>query len=178
MAPRVGVERRDAHQAVHADFRLQQAVGVLAVDFEGDRLDAGAFTLQPVGNDGLEALALGPSQVHAEQHLGPVLAFGAARAGVNRDDGAARVVFAGEQHGGLEALQELAVGLQVALDIGADVLAFAGEFEERVQVVGHGADAVVVGDGLLQALAVLHDLLALFGLAPEIGRGDLLFGLG
>ena len=116
--PRVGVERRDAHQPVHADFRLQQAVGVLAVDLEGDRLDARAFALQPVGDHGLEALALGPAQVHAQQHLGPVLAFGAAGAGVDGDDGAARVVFAGEQHGGLEALQQLAVGLHVALDIG------------------------------------------------------------
>ena len=29
--------------------------------------------------------------------------------------------------------------------------------------------------GLFQALALLHDLLALFGLVPEVGRGDLLF---
>ena len=40
------------------------------------------------------------------------------------------------------------------------------------------ADAVVVGDGLFQALALLHDLLAFFGLIPEVGRGDLFFDFG
>ena len=110
--PRIGVERRDAHQAMHADLGLQHAVGVVAVDFEGDRLDAGAFALQPVGDDGGEAVALGPAQIHAQQHLGPVLAFGAAGAGMDGHDGAALVVFAGEQHGGFHALDELRVGLR------------------------------------------------------------------
>ncbi len=178
MAAGVGVERRDADQAMHADLRLQQAVGILAVDLEGGGFDAGAFTLQPVGDDGLEAVALGPPQVHAEQHFGPVLAFGAARTGVNGDDGAAHVVFAGEQHGGLEALEELAIGFQIAGDVGSDILALAGELEKGIQIVGHGADALVARNRLFQALAFLHDLLALFGLIPEIGRGDLLLGLG
>jgi hypothetical protein len=35
-----------------------------------------------------------------------------------------------------------------------------------------------VPDELLQALALLHHLLAFFGLAPEIRGRDLLFGLG
>ena len=65
VAPRVGIERRDAHQAVHADLALQQAVRVFAVDFERHRLDARAFALQPVGNHRREALAFGPAQVHA-----------------------------------------------------------------------------------------------------------------
>ena len=126
----------------------------------------------------MEALALGPSQVHAQQHLGPILALRAAGAGVDGHDGGARVVFAGEQHGGFQALQVLGVGLEVALDIGGDGFAFAGEFEEGVEVVGHAAYAVVVGDGLFQALAGLHDLLAFFGLIPEVGGGDLLFAFG
>src|SRR5215470_5867328 len=88
-----------------------------------------AFALQAVGDDGLEAVALGPAQVHAQQHFGPVLAFGTAGAGVNRDDGAPAIVFAGEKHLGFEALQQFAVGLEVALDVAVDVLAFAREFE-------------------------------------------------
>ena len=96
VAARVGVERRDAHQAVHADLGLQQAVGVLAVDFESDGLDARAFALQPVGDHGLEAVALRPAQVHAQQHFGPVLAFGAAGAGMDGHDGAARASFSPE----------------------------------------------------------------------------------
>ena len=48
----IGVEGRNAHQAVHADFGLQHAVSVLAVDFESDGLDAGALAFQPVGDHG------------------------------------------------------------------------------------------------------------------------------
>ena len=32
--PRIGVEGRDAHQPVHARFRLQPAIGVVALDQE------------------------------------------------------------------------------------------------------------------------------------------------
>ena len=46
-----------------------------------------------------------------------------------------------------------------------DILAFAREFEQRVQIVGQAADAVVcIAESPLQPLAVLHDLLAFFGL--------------
>src|ERR1039457_617241 len=175
---RVGVEGRDAHQAVDADFGLQQAVGVLAVDLEGGALDARTFAFQAVGHDGGEALALGPPQVHAEQHLGPILALRAAGAGVYGDDGGTRVVFAGQEHGRFQALQVLGVGLEIALDIADDGFAFAGEFEQGVEIVRHAVDAAIVGDSLFQAFAGLHHLLALVGLIPEVGRGNLLFGLG
>ena len=45
---------------------------------------------------GLEAALVAPAQVHAEEHLGPVLRVSAARAGVDREDGVAAVVLAGE----------------------------------------------------------------------------------
>ena len=45
----------------------------------------------------VEAALLGPAQVHAQQHLGPVLGVGAARAAVHRDDRVAGVVAAAEQ---------------------------------------------------------------------------------
>ena len=96
---------------------------------------------------------------------------------MNGDDGVARVVFAGEQHGGLDALQKLGVGLHFAVDIGADVLAFAGQFKQRVEIVGERPDPVVVGDGFFQPLAAPHHLLAIFGLGPEVRGGGLFFDL-
>ena len=49
----------------------------------------------------LEAAALGPAQVHAQQHLGPVLRLGAAGAGMDRDDGVLAIVLAAEHLLGL-----------------------------------------------------------------------------
>ena len=82
------------------------------------------------------------------------------------------------EHRGFQALQVLRVRLEIALDIGGDGLAFPRQFEESVEVVGHAADPIVVGDGLLQALAGLHHFLALFGLIPKIRRGDLRLAFG
>src|SRR5262249_8187495 len=53
--------------------------------------------------------------------------------------------------------------------------AFARELEQRVEIVSHGADAVVMLERFLEPLALLHYLLALFRLIPEVGRADLLF---
>ena len=69
----------------------------------------------------------------------------------------------------------LHVGFQIPLDIGCDLLSLSREFEQRIEIVGEGPDAVVVGDRLFEPFAVLHDLLALLGLGPEVRRGDLLF---
>jgi len=66
----------------------------------------------------------------------------------------------------------------VARDITVDVLAFARQLKQCVEIIRHRADAVVVGDRLLQPLAILHDLLALLGLAPEVRLADLFFELG
>src|ERR1051326_7501719 len=178
MASRVGVEGRDADEAMDADFRLQQSVGIFAVDFDGGGFDAGAFAVEAIGNDGAEAVTLSPAQIHAQKHLGPVLALGAAGTGVDGHDGALGIVLAGEQHGGFERFHALGEGLQLAFDIGEDVFAFAGELEQRVQIRSEAHEAGFVGDGLLQALAILHDLLGFFGLIPEVRIGDLLFGFG
>ena len=72
--------------------------------------------------------------------------------------------------------EHFGVAFQFALDVAGDGFAFAGEFEKRVEIVGQAGDLLVVFDGFFEALAILHDLLAVFGLGPEVGRGDLLFG--
>ena len=41
---------------------------------------------------------LGPLQIHAQQHLGPILRFGSARARMNRADGVELIVLARQQH--------------------------------------------------------------------------------
>ncbi len=90
--PRVGVEGRNPHQPMHADLRLQQPVRVFALDFERGRFDARAFALQTIRHHRLHIVTLRPAQVHAQQHLRPVLALRAARARMDGHDGALRVV--------------------------------------------------------------------------------------
>ena len=102
-----GVERRQAHQAVDAALGGEQAVGVLAAGDEGRRLEAGLVAGRGLLHLDLEAAPLGPAQVHAQEHLGPVLRVGAAGPGAHRDHRVAGVVAAVEQARLLERPQPL-----------------------------------------------------------------------
>ena len=92
LPPVGGVERADPDQAVDPRLALEVAVGVLALDVDRHRLDAGDVPLLAVDDLGLVPLRLGPHQVHAQEHLGPVARLGAAGAGLDRDVGVAVVV--------------------------------------------------------------------------------------
>src|SRR5579884_3771704 len=102
------IEGRNTDQSMYADLAAQQSECVLAVHTECRRFDARFFTWLVVVKDGLEALALGPAQIHAHEHLRPVLRLSSARAGMNSHNGVACVVFAREQGFGLEPVNPLA----------------------------------------------------------------------
>ena len=86
------------------------AVGVFALDVDGRLLDAGRAAVLAVGDLGLEALGLGPHQIHPQQHLGPVAGLGPARPGVDRHEGVAVVVGTAEHRAELERV-EIGLGL-------------------------------------------------------------------
>ena len=64
--PRVGIERRDANEAMDAAFGLQPAIGVVALDLDGRRFDAGALALGLLQEIHLVAVLLRPAHVHAQ----------------------------------------------------------------------------------------------------------------
>src|SRR5690348_5032289 len=94
---RVGIVGADSNQAMDTAFGLEIAVGVLALDQDGCGLDPRLLTRMMVDHFDLEAVTLGPTRVHAEQHFGPILAFGPAGAGVDLDIGAVGIRFAREE---------------------------------------------------------------------------------
>ncbi len=169
LAPRVAVERADAHQAVHARFGFQPAVGVATLDLEGAALDASLFTgalLQPAH---LEAAPLGPARVHARQHLGPVLRLGATGAGVDLDIGVVGVGLAGQQRlepGGTRLGAGLAQG---GLGVGDHrlVLLGLGHLDQPDVVVNRGAQAPDGSDRRLEPGALLHHRLGLLLVVPQ-----------
>src|SRR5258707_366333 len=124
--PRVGIERRYPHQPVHAGFRLQPAIGVVAADLNGGGFNAGFFALGFFEIFNLEAMFLGPAGVHAQQHLGPVLALGAAGAGMNLEIGIETVGLARQQRLQLAARNFLLEVLQRLLGLGHDALVVLG----------------------------------------------------
>ena len=95
------VERRDAHEAVHAGLALQEAIGVVALDHDICRLQAGLVAVEIVENFIGKAVCLGPAGIHAVEHGAPVLRLRAARARVEGQQRVVRVIFARQQ--GLQA---------------------------------------------------------------------------
>ena len=137
---RGGVERRDPHQPVDAPLGGEEAVGVLAAGDEGGRLEARLLPRRGLRHLDLEAAPLGPAQVHAQQHLGPVLGVGAARAGVDGDDRVAGVVLAAEEARLFELGQAALDRRQLRLQLGRDRLVLVGELREVVEVVDVGLE--------------------------------------
>ncbi len=77
------VERRDAHQPVHAGLGLQPAIGVGPEHLHGGRLDAQPARRRSPRRTPPPCRGPAPSACTFEQHVGPVVGLGAAGAGVD-----------------------------------------------------------------------------------------------
>ena len=172
MPPGVGVERRDAHQPVYAALSLEVAVGVVAVHLEGDGLDARLVAVEQVDLAHLEAHALGVADVHAVEHLRPVLRLGAARARVQREQGVAAVVFAVEQRGEPQRVEVFARGLQfLAYLLGMEpVVLLLGQLHHHFDVVGAGDEGFIVLNLHLRLVGVGGDALGALRVVQKPGE--------
>ena len=176
MTARVRVVRRDTHQAVHAGLGLELAVSVVALDLERAGLDARFFTRVFVQHFGLVAVFVGVAHVHAHQHRGPVLAFGAAGAGVDLDECVEGIGFAGKKRLDL-GLRHLRLQREQSLLCISDdrLVALAFAHLDQFGVVGDRLLKVADhGDALVEVLTLTHELLRLLGIVPD----RRVFGLG
>ncbi len=180
MPPRVGIERRYPHQPVHAGFGLQPAIGVVAADLDGGGFDAGLFALRLFQIFDLEAVLLGPARIHAQQHRGPVLALGAAGAGVNLEIGVEAVGLAAQQRLELAARDVLLQGFQRGLGFRHHAFIVLGlaEFDHADIVFELALDLADAAKRILQRGSLLHQLLRFLGIVPEIGIFGELVQLG
>ena len=152
----------------------QQAVGVVARHRDRRALDPRLVAGLVVDDVALEAAALGPLEVHAQQHLGPVLRLGAARARVDGDDRVRAVVLAAEHaswsrpprpRSSSASRPRAQVGARRPRPAPAHSTSTARSSSRFVQRV----DQL---DFLLEPAAALQRLLRFGLVVPEIGLGD------
>ena len=98
-------------------LRLQIAVGILAVDLEGDRLDTGLVAVQIVQYLYGKAMAFRPACIHTIEHPRPIAALGATRAGIQLQNRVVAVIFAGQQGLDGHGIQLRCESLQLRLDL-------------------------------------------------------------
>ena len=94
------IERRDAHQAVYSGFSRKQAISVFACELDRCGFDTRFFAGSFVQNGGVDTFAFRPSQIHAQEHGGPILRLGAAGSGLDGHDGVEVIGLAGEKRPG------------------------------------------------------------------------------
>ena len=142
VAARVRIERRDAHQPVDARLGLQPAVGVVALDHDRRRLDAGLVAGGLFEHFDVEFAPLAPAHVHAQQHARPVAALGAAGAGMHLDIGIQAVGLARQQRLELAALafRLQRPELRQALVLGVGIALLLAELDQRRRVVEFALD--------------------------------------
>jgi len=106
---------------------------------------AGLFPGEGIHLGELPALLLHELGVHPQEHARPVARLGAARPGVDAEEGVAAVVVLGHEAFGLEHGEVFLEGLEVAfgLDPSGLVLFLLGQLEENLQLLGFG----IIGQG-------------------------------
>src|SRR3990172_2798436 len=171
LAALLGVVGADPHEPVDPALRPEPAVRPPAVDRHGDALEAGLLALLLVEDLGPEAMALGPAQVHPEEHLGPVRGLRAARAGADRQERVAIVVLAREEEGrplagevGLEG-----GGLTIELGGQLDIVGLGHELDHGLEIGSPGEKAAPQVDLPAQAVGLAEDLLGRALVVPEAG---------
>src|SRR5690606_15380219 len=166
-----GVERALAHQAVHADLGAQPAVGVFAANVHGGTLDAGHFAFGQLDDFRVEAVLGGPAQVHAQQHVGPVLGLGAAGTGDDVQEGAVGVHVATEHAAGLELPQGFAEAGQVGDDVAhRTFVIFLDGHVQQLPGIGQATGELVQGfDDVGQGGTLAAQALGVFRIVPDVG---------
>ena len=154
---------------MHAGFGPQPAVGVIALDLHGRAFHAGDFAGIRIDHFRGEAARGSPAQVHAQQHLRPVLRLSAAGTRLDVEEGVVRVHLAMKHAFQLErtdiGLEALRVSVNVARS-GFVVLAL-GELEKLSSVgysFGGALDLDRVGG---QSRALASEFLRTLGFRPD-----------
>jgi hypothetical protein len=128
---------------------------------------------------GLVAAALAPAQVHAQQHLGPVLRFEASGARMDLEDRVPRIVLAAQKLLQFELIDGVLdlrhLGLQLGEALGVPLFR---EFEEELRLVDRITLLLPTADGGSDLRVLAVDLLGALGLVPEVGGGDQVRELG
>jgi hypothetical protein len=174
MSAGVGVKGGYPHEPVNARLGLEVSVGELAADGKGHTLDPCLLAPLVIGDLRAPPLPLTVAEIHAQQHLGPVLGFGAAGPGVDGDETGTPVMGAGKH------LLEFGVGYRllqlfvepVHLFQRRGILRFSPKLDQHPDIFLIAAEPIPVLHDLPQGGPLLEEPLGILGVIPESGSGN------
>ena len=170
------VERREPDESMDSPLGLEDSVCVVAGDGEGRRLETRLLAGRGLEQLGLKAAIRRPPEVHAKEHLGPVLRVGPPRAGVNRDDGVPGVVLTPEERVLFQPREVPLQGHEGRSDL-AELPIVGGEFEQLLEVGDIAGKPVVALEMARQASMLGREGSRLLLVVPEPGLAHRLLEL-
>src|SRR5690349_19504168 len=180
MPARIRVEWRYAYQPMYAVLALEPAIGVVAFDHDGRRLDAGTLALGFLDPFDLITVRFGPAHVHAYEHAGPILALGAASSGMDFEVAIVGVRFSGQQRLQFSPCDFGLQSLQCGFCFGNRlvVLLRLTQIDQRELVVELLLDAADGLELVIQRVTLSHDTLGARLIVPKVGVFGLFVQLG
>ena len=169
LTPLLEIERRDTNEPMRAALGLQVSVCVVAVDRQGRAPESRLVSRRELKKLGLETAALGPAQIHANEHLGPIRGIGTADTCGDRDHRAPLVVRSRKLC--LETrLFDLAGELrELARHVRVEPRVIACQLRELGEVLRTRAEALPLLHAPADVSESPKDLLRPLAVLPEIG---------
>ena len=157
-----------------AALGAQVPIRIGALDGQRRAADAGLVPRRRLDDLRLVALALGPAEIHAHQHLRPVRGVGPADAGAEREHRVAVVVWTGELCLERRVRDLIAERGEFALEVGLH-RGIVGQRCELGQVGRASAERLPSIEACAQEADALQEPLRVLAIVPEIGTRGLRF---
>ena len=155
---------------MHSVLALEESVGIIPLDIDGHRLDAGLIAVEQLSDRGLVAVALGIAEIEPHQHLRPVLAFGAPGAGVDFKDHPEFVLLAAEHVAQFQFLKFLLHYGILRVDIALFHETLLEEVHGETQLLHLFFEDRVGVDPEMQTFDLAHLGFRLLAVIPEISH--------
>lgn len=164
------IKGRNANQPMNAGLGGQQTVRIFAFHSKRHSFEAGFFARLVIDNFGLETTLLCPFQIHAEQHLGPILRLSASCPWVDCADGVQLIVAAAEQHFRFRDADLVLQVFEPRAKFFQRIRIFIGKFKQHGCVSNFGIKVFLPFDLLFQDTSALQKFLRSVLIVPEVGR--------
>ena len=156
---------------MYPGFRTQPPISIFAADVKGRALDTRHLARGCLDDLRLEAVRLGPAQVHAQDHVGPILRLGPARTGLNIEIRIAAVHLSRKHAPEFQCCNTLLKGGHVRFDLRnrSLVIFFDRKREQLGRIVQRARHFVQPDHNLFQARTLLAQRLRALGFVPDVG---------
>jgi len=156
---------------MHTGFATQPAEGMIALDVNTGRLDARHFPFGDFHQFRSKTMLLTPTQVHAQNHLCPILGFGAARPRLNIDKAIGSIMLSRKHPLKFQFFDHHQGRIQIGIHRSQQFLILLAErkFQHFVSVSQTGTQLVHRFDDGFQSRSFPAQFLGFFRLTPDTG---------